>query len=98
MAWRGVRPDASLGRPLQLAIAASGRDQEGFDRRASVRSRERGVSAAGHPARLQDLESADSTKAVTCAEYALLPPSGSPLRRPQRNNEEVVVPFPLPWL
>jgi multidrug efflux pump subunit AcrB len=41
----------------------------------------------------QDLESAGSTKVVTCAAFALLPPSDFPPRQPRRNSEGVVIPF-----
>src|SRR6266849_9663112 len=98
MAWRDERPDVQLHLPLQPAITPSGRDQE---RRAPpVSGRYRGLFASGvrYPPRLQDLESADSTKVATCAAFAELPPSCFPLRQPRRSSEDVVIPFPLPCL
>ena|ERR1700730_5820125 len=44
----------------------------------------------------QVLESADSTKVVTCAAFALPPPSDFLPRQPRRNTEDVVIPFPTP--
>src|SRR5580704_11526252 len=96
MAWRDEQPGAQLRLPLQPAIAPSGRVRERFDPPVSVRSRERGASGVGCPARSQDLESAGSAKVVTCADSALLPPSGFPPRQPPRNSEDAVIPFPLP--
>jgi hypothetical protein len=64
-----------------------------LDLRVSVRYRERGASGVGRPPRPQDLESAGSTKVVTCAAFALLPPSDFPPRQPRRNIEDVVIPF-----
>src|SRR6266478_5043532 len=98
MAWRDERPDVQLHLPLQPAITPSGRDQERRD--PPVSGRYRGLFASGvrHPPRLQDLESADSTKVATCAAFAVLPPSDFPPRRPQRNSEDVVIPFSLPCL
>src|SRR5882762_4582240 len=98
MAWRGERPGVPLRLPLQPAIAPSGRDRERLDPPVSVRCRERGVSRVAHLPRSQDLESADLAKVVTCGAFALLPPSDFPRRRPRRNSEDVVVPFPLPCL
>src|SRR5467141_728781 len=96
MAWRGERPGVPLRLPLQPAIAPSGRDRERRDPPVSVRCRERGVSRVAHLPPPQDLESADSTKVVTCAVFALLLPSGFPRRQPRRSSEDVVIPFPLP--
>ena len=74
-----------------------GRVRERLGLPVSVRCRERGVSRVAHLPRPQDLESADSTKVVTCAVFAL-PPSDFPLQRPRRSSEDVVIPFPLPML
>src|SRR6266403_2482413 len=98
MACRDERPGVQLRLPHQPALAPSGRDRERLDPPVSVRYRERGASGVGRLARSQDLESADSTKVVTCAAFALLPPSDFPPRRPRRNSEDVVIPFPLPCL
>src|SRR6202051_5181777 len=95
MAWRDERPGEQLRLPLQPAIAPSGRVRERLDLRVSVRYRERGVSRVAHLPRPQGLESADSTKVVTCSAFALLPPSDFPPRRPRRNSADVVVPFSL---
>src|SRR5882724_8090933 len=96
MAWRDQPPGVQLLRPLQPAIALSGRDRERPDPPVSDRRRELFASEVGCPPRPQDLESADSTKVVTCAAFAVLPPSGFPRRPPRRSNEDVVIPFPLP--
>src|SRR6266404_3189127 len=96
MAWADERPAAQLRLPLQPAIALSGRDRERLDPPVSVRCRERCASAVGHRPPLQDPESAGSTKVVTCAVFALLPPSDFLPRQPRRNSENVVIPFPLP--
>src|SRR6201993_1991396 len=98
MVWRDERPGVQLPLPFQPATVMSGRDLEGRDPPVSVRYRELFVSGVRSPLRLQDLESADSTKVATCAAFAVLPPSGFPLRLPRRSNEDVVVPFPLPCL
>src|SRR6266849_6569465 len=92
MAWRDERP----GVPLQPAIARSERDRERLDPPASVRYRELFASGVGRPPRPQDLESADSTKVVTCAVFALPPPLDFPPQQLRRNNEDVVIPFPRP--
>src|SRR2546429_4563952 len=65
-----------------------------------VSGRYRGLFASGvrHPPRLQDLESADSTKVATCAAFAVLPASDFPSRQPRRSNEDVVIPFSIPML
>src|SRR6267143_1904223 len=94
MAWRGERPGVQLRLPRQPAIAPNGRDRERLDLPVSVRSRERGASGVARLPRPQGLESADSTKVVRCAAFALLPPSDFPPRRPPRNSEDVVIPFP----
>src|SRR5229473_8166064 len=94
MAWRDERPGVQLHLPLQPAIALSGRDRERLDPPVSVRYRELFASGVGRPPRPQDLESADLAKVVTCAAFALLPPSDFPPRRPRRNSEDVVIPFP----
>src|SRR6267143_275910 len=96
MALPDERPGVQLRLPFQLAIAPSGRDRGRLDPPVSVRCRERGASGVGRLARSQDLESADLAKVVTCAAFALLPPSDFRPRRPRRNSEDVVIPFPLP--
>src|SRR5580692_12259110 len=98
MAWRGERPGVQLRPPLPPAIAPNGRDRERLDPPVSVRSRERGASGVGRLARSQDLESGGSTKVVTCAAFALLPPSNFPPPQPRRNSEDVVIPFLTPML
>src|SRR5438876_2483213 len=98
MAWRDERPGVQLWLPLQPAIALSGRDRERLDPPVSVRCRERCASAVGRRPRLQDLESAGSTKAVTCAVFALLLQSGFLPRQPRRNSEDAVIPSRLPCL
>ena len=75
MASRDERPGVQLLLPLQPAIAPSGRVRERLALPVSVRCRERGVSRVAHLPRPQDLESADLVKVVTCAAFALLPPS-----------------------
>src|SRR6202521_1539202 len=94
--------DEQLGEQLRLprlpAIAPSARDRERFDPRASTRFREPGASGVARLPRPQGLESADSTKVVTCAAFALLPPSDFPPRRPRRNSADVVIPFSLQCL
>src|ERR1700693_2904411 len=96
MALAGEGTGEQLRLPLQPATAPSGRVRERLDLRVSVRYRERGASGVGRPPRPQDFESAGSTKVVTCAVFALLPPSDFRPRQPQQNNEDVVIPFPLP--
>src|ERR1700676_2182453 len=96
MAWWDERPDEQLRLPLQSAIAPSGRDRERLDPQVSVRSRERDASGVGHLPPPQGLGSTDSTKVVTCAVFARLPPSNLRPRQPRRNSEYVVIPFPLP--
>src|SRR5256885_5770097 len=98
MAWRDERPDVQLHLPLQPAITPTGRDQERRD--PPVSGRYRGLFASGvrHPPRLQDLESADSTKVATCAAFAVLPPSDFPSRQPRRSNADVAIPFSIPML
>src|SRR6266566_321316 len=98
MAWRDERPGVQLRLPLQPAIALSGRDRERLDPPVSGRRRERCASAVGRPPRLQDPESAGSTKVVTCAVFALLPPSDFLPQQPRRSSEDVAIPFPLPCL
>src|ERR1700680_516382 len=98
MAWRGYRPVVPLGLPLHPAIAPGGRDREKPDQPASARCRERYASGVWHLPPAQGLESADSTKVVRCAVFALLQPSDFRPRRPQRNNAGVVIPFLLPCL
>src|ERR1700756_5644983 len=93
MVWRDERPGVQLPLPFQLAIAMSGRDRERPGPPVSGRHRELFASEVGCPPRPQDLESADSTKAATCAAFAVLPPSGFPRRQPRRSSEDVVVPF-----
>src|ERR1700722_19288377 len=97
MAWQDERPGEQLRLPLQPAIAPSGRVREKLDLRVSVRYRVRGASGVARLPRPQGLESADSTKVVTCAVFAL-PPSDFPPQRPRRSSEDVVIPFPLPML
>src|SRR6266850_1457385 len=96
MVWRDERPGERLRLPPQPAIAPCGRVRERLDLPVSVRCRERGVSRVAHPPHPRDLESAGLTKVVTCAAFALLRPSDFRPRRPRRNNEDVVIPFPLP--
>src|SRR5437870_12884787 len=98
MAWQDERPGEQLRLPLQPAIAPSGRDQGRHDLPASVQCRERGVSREACLPRPQDLESAGSKMVVTCAVVALPLPLDFPPRRPQRNSEDVVIPFLLPCL
>src|ERR1700722_2772000 len=74
MAWRDERRGEQLRLPLQPAIAPSGRVRERLDLRVSVRYRERGASAVARLLHAQGPESADSTKVVTCAAFAVLPP------------------------
>src|SRR5229473_7517010 len=96
MVYWDERPGEQLRLSRLLAIAPSARGRERPDPRASTRFREHGASGVALLVRSQDLESADSTKVVTCAVFALLPPSDFRPRQPQRNNEGVVIPFPLP--
>src|SRR4029077_10851441 len=98
MAWRDQRPGVQLRSPLQPATTLSGRDRERHDPPVSGRYRELFASKVEYPLRLQDLESADSTKAATCAAFAERPPSNFPSQQPQRSNEDVVIPFRLPCL
>src|SRR5580704_9293143 len=98
MAWRDERPGVQLRLLLQPAIAPSGRVRERLGLPVSVRCRERAVSGVAHLPRPQDLESADLTKVVRCAAFALPPPSGFPPRRRRRNSADVVIPFSLPCL
>src|ERR1700730_7004318 len=98
MAWRDQRPGVQLRLPLQPATAMTGRDRERRAPPVSVRYRELFALGVECPPRPQDLESADSTKAATCAAFAVLPPSGCPRRPPRRSNEDVVIPLPLPCL
>src|SRR5216684_7938632 len=98
MAWRDERPGAQLQLPLQPALAPRGRDRGRLDPPVSVRYRELFASGVGRPPRPQDLESADLTKVVTCAAFALLPPSDFPPVRPRRNSADVVIPFSIPCL
>src|SRR5467141_4344943 len=93
MAWRDQRPGGQLRLLLQPAITLSGRDRERPDPPVSGRHRELFASEVGCPPRPQDLESADSTKAATCAAFAALPPSGFPRRQPRRSSEDAVIPF-----
>src|ERR1700730_337704 len=98
MVWRDERPGVQLRLPLQPALAPRGRVRESLDLPASVRYLERGASGVARLPRPQDLESADSMKVATCAVFALLPPLDFPPRRLRRNNEDVVIPLPLPCL
>src|ERR1700730_9578684 len=98
MAWRDERPGVQLQLPLRPATAPRGRDRGTPHPPVSVRSRERGVSRVAHLLRPQDLESAGSTKVVTCGVFALLPPSDFLPRQPRRSSEDVVIPFPTPML
>src|ERR1700735_3855693 len=98
MSGEDERPGVQLALPLQPAIAPNARDRERLDPPASAQSLERGVSAIGSLARSQDLEFADSTKAVTCAAFVLLPPSDFLPRRPRRNSGSAVIPFSAPML
>src|SRR5260370_7483228 len=95
MAWRDERPGVQIRLPLQPAIAPRGRVRERLCLPVSVRCRERGVSRVAHLPRPQALESADLAKVVTCAAFALLPPSDFPPRRPRRNTPDVAIPFSL---
>src|SRR6202140_3308235 len=95
MAGQDERPGEQFRLPPQPAIAPCGRVRERLDPPVSVRCRERGVSRVAHLPRPQDLESADLAKVVTCAAFALLPPSDFPPRRSRRNTEDVVIPFSL---
>src|SRR5580704_11139931 len=83
MAWRDERLGEQLRLPLQPAIAPSGRVREKLDLRASVRCRERGASGVARLPRPQGPEFAYSTKVVTCAAFAVLPPSDFRLRQPR---------------
>src|SRR6266853_1338897 len=96
VSWRDERPGAQLRLPLQPAIAPGGRARERLDPQESVRCRERYASGVGHLPRLQDPESAGSTKVVTCVVFALPPPLDFPPRQLRRNSENVVIPFRLP--
>src|SRR5437899_11917200 len=98
MAWRDERPAVQLRLPLQPAIAPPGRDRERLDPPVSVRCRELCASGVVRPPLPQDLESAGSTKVVTCAVFALLRPSDFLPRQPRRNSENVVIPIPTPML
>src|SRR6266446_5375980 len=98
MAWRDQRPGVQLRLPLQPAIAPRERDRERLVPPVSGRCRELFASRVGHRPRPQDLESAGSTKAATCAAFAALPPSGFPRRPPRRSNEDAAIPFVLPCL
>src|SRR5216684_7717083 len=98
MACRDERPGVQLRPPHQPALAPSGRDREKLDPPVSVRCRERGASGVGRLARSQDLESVDLTKVVTCAAFALLPPSDFLPQPPRRNSEGVVIPLSTPML
>src|ERR1700691_2280944 len=96
MAWRDERPGARLQLPRQPAIGLRGRDRGKPGPLVSGRCRELFESGVGHPRSPQDLESAGLGTAVTYAAFALLPPSGFPLRQLRRNSEGVVIPFPIP--
>src|ERR1700719_4519094 len=98
MAGQNERPGEQLRLPLQPAIAPSGRVRERLDLRVSVRCRERGASGVARLPRPQGLESADSTKVVTCAAVAPPPPSDFLPRQPRRSSEDVVIPFSLTML
>src|ERR1700738_4193645 len=98
MACRVERPGVQLRLPLQPAIAPRGRDRERLDPPVSVLCRERYASGVGHLPPPQGLESAGLTMVVTCAVFALLPPSDFRPRQPRRNSEDVVIPVPLPCL
>src|SRR6266436_1345040 len=98
MACLDERLGEQLRLPLQPATAQRGRDRGRLDPPASVQCRERGASREACLPRPQDLESADSKMVVTCAVFALPLPLDFPPRRPQRNSEDVVIPFPLPCL
>src|SRR5271168_3162423 len=98
MAWRGERPGVQRRLPPRHAKALSGRDREKLDPPASVRYRGLFASGVGRPPRFQDPGSAGSTRVVKCAVSALPPRSDFPPRRPPRNSEDVVIPFPPPCL
>src|SRR5580704_15072176 len=83
MAWRDARPGEQLRLPLRPEIAPSGRVRERLALRVSVRYRERGASGVARLPRPQGPEFADSTKVVTCAAFAVLPPSNFRLRQPR---------------
>src|ERR1700720_1633462 len=96
MAWRDQRPGVQLRLPLNPAITLWGGGRERRAPPVSGRRRELFASEVGCPLRPQDLESADSTKAATCEEFAVLPPSGFPRRQPRRSIEDAAIPFVLP--
>src|SRR5216683_4515942 len=98
MACWDERPGEQLRLPRLPATAPTAPDRERLDPRASIRSRERGASGVGRLARSQDLESVDLTKVVTCAAFALLPPSDFLPQPPRRNSEGVVIPLSTPML
>src|SRR5216684_1360977 len=98
MASPDERPGGPPRLPPRPAIALRERDREKLDLPASVRCLAPVVSRGARLPRLQDRESAGSTKAVTCAVLALLPPSDFLPRRPLRNSEDAVIPFPTPML
>src|SRR5260370_1395149 len=98
MASGEERPGEQFGFPLHPAIAPCGRVGGGLAPPVSVRFRERGASGVVRLPRPQDLESAGSTKVVTCAAFALQPPSDFLPPRPRRNSEGVVIPFLTPML
>src|SRR3984885_6806866 len=83
MAWRDEGHGEQLRLPLQPAIAPSGRVRETLDPRVSVRYRERGASGVARLPRPQGPEFAYSTKVVTWAAFAVLPPSDFRLRQPR---------------
>src|SRR5216684_8344323 len=98
MVYWDERPGEQLRLSRLLAIAPSARGRERPDPRASTRFREHGASGVALLVRSQDLESAGSRKVVTCAVFALLPPSDFLPPRPRRNSEGVVIPFLTPML
>src|SRR5258707_15351113 len=91
---RGVQ----FGLPHHPEPARGGCEGKKRDPPVSVRCRERGASGVGRLARSQDLESADSTKVVTCAVFALPPSSDFPPQQLPRNSVGAVIPLPLPCL
>src|SRR5439155_21679697 len=97
MVWQDGRPAVQLRLPLQPALARLGRDRGRLVPRLLVRCREHYGTAVGRLFRPQDLESADSARVATCAGF-VPPPSGFPPPRLRQNNEDVLIPFPLPCL
>src|SRR5258708_12737621 len=98
MAWRDERPGVQLRLPLLPAIALSGRDRERLDLPVLGRCRERCASGVGRPPRPQDLESAGSTRVVTCAPFPPLPRSDFLHLPPLLTTKDAVLQSPPPTL